>query len=267
MFSKQLLLGVVVVKGKQFVYTDELNDDFAGIKRSPYIIGSKYKYKRTTIVWKFVSFIVYRLIMTPFTYLYIKIKFHHKVVGGKLLRANKKGCFLYGNHTLMMGDAGIPNVINCHKKTYTIVHGNNLSIPIVRTVLKMCGAIPLPNTVGASKNFLAVIKNYIQDNNCIMIYPEAHIWPYYTGIRGFRSGSFRYPIEFNAPTYSITNTFHKKRWFSVPKIITYIDGPFWADSHLSKKEQVEDLRNKVYLKMKERAQLNTYSVNVYIKGD
>ena len=251
--------------GKQFVYRDERNDDF-GIKRKSYKIGDKYKYNHKSLFWSIASFIVYRLIMTPFSYLYIKIKFHHKVVGRKLLKENKRGCFLYGNHTLMMGDASIPSVINFPKKTYTIVSGENLSIPIVRTVLRMCGAVPIPNTLDSSKNFLSAIKNYISKDKSIMIYPEAHIWPYYTGIRNFRSASFRYPVELNVPTYAITNTFHRRWLTKVPKIITYIDGPFWADMTLSKKEQMEDLRRRVYLKMCERAKLNTYSVNMYIKG-
>lgn len=252
--------------GKQFVYRDERNDDF-GIKRKLYKIGDKYKYNHKSLFWTISSFIVYRLIMTPFSYLYIKIKFHHKVVGRKLLKENKKGCFLYGNHTLMMGDAVIPSVINFPKKTYTIVSGDNLSVPIVRTFLKMCGAIPVPDSLLSSKNFLSTIKNRIENNNSIVIYPEAHIWPYYTGIRNFSSTSFGYPVELNVPTYSITNTFHKRRLSKVPKIITYIDGPFWPNVTLSKKEQKEELRQRVCEKMSERARLNTYSVNVYIKGE
>lgn len=256
------------MKGKQFVYKDELNDDFVGGNRQPMLIDHKYNYLHKGILWRVFSFVVCRLIATPIAYIYLKIKFGHKVVNKKALKSSKgMGCFIYGNHTIMVGDAVIPTVINLSKKTYTIVRSDNLTIPFMRKVVELCGGIPLPNTVAASKNFLAAIKQRIKEKAAIVIYPEAHIWPYYTGIRNFGSSSFRYPVDLSVPTYCLTNTFHKRWLFNSVKVVTYIDGPFFVDSRLPRKSAMKDLRDRVYKTMSERAKLSSYAVNVFVKGE
>lgn len=35
------------------------------------------------------------------------------------------------------------------------------------------------------RSFLDAIRTRIEEGSFIMVYPEAHIWPYYTGIRDF----------------------------------------------------------------------------------
>lgn len=256
------------MKSRKFCYTDELNDDFAGVERKTFVVDARYDYHKTNIFYKFVEFVVYRVFVLPFAYVYMKIKFRHKVINKNVLKCVKgRACFMYGNHTLMAGDAFIPNIINAPKKTYTIVSSDNISVKLTRPFIEMCGAIPLPTTITATKNFKNIIAKRIQQKAVIQIYPEAHIWPYFTGIRPFKSGSFRYPIELDVATYCITNTFHKRKLSKNPKIITYIDGPFYANKNLTKKEQEIDLRNQVYDAMCQRAKLNTYSVNTYVKGD
>ena len=194
------------MKSRCFVYRDEREVDFSGVKRKAYLIDNKYRYDKDGFLWKLCKFVVYRIIMVPFAYIYIKLKFGHKVVNKRLLKkANAQGYFIYGNHTLMAGDAFIPNITNFPRKTYTIVHSDNISLPITRRWVELCGAIPLPNTLGATKNFLSIVSKRIDEKCAIMIYPEAHIWPYYTGIRDFKSGSFKYPVKLGVATYCLTN--------------------------------------------------------------
>lgn len=254
------------MKRKVYYYNDELNDEFSGVTRNKFIIDENYKYKRKGILWKILEFIVYRICVMPFTYVYMKIKFAHKIVGKKKLKASKgKGYFMYGNHTLMAGDAFIPNIINYPTKTYTVVNSDNVSVWLTRGFIIMCGALPLPSTLDATKNFVNYMEDRIKNNKVIQIYPEAHIWPYYTGIRPFKSSSFKYPIKFQVATYSITNTFHRRKFSKNPKIITYIDGPFYTDTTLPLKEQEKTLRDMVYDNMCENAKKNTYEIHKYIK--
>lgn len=172
---------------------------------------------------------------------------------------------MYGNHTLMGGDAFIPNLVNLPKKTYTIVHPDNVSKRGTKNFLLMNGAMPLPGTTKATKKFLEAIEKRVVQNNVIMIYPEAHIWPFYTKIRPFKSISFKYPVKLNEPVFAITNTFHKRKFSKNPKVITYIDGPFHPNTQLSPKEQEQDLRDRVYNQMVERSKLNTYEFAKYVK--
>ena len=63
---------------KTIYYSDELNDDFSGVVRNTKVIDDKYKYIKKNLIWKLFEFIVYRVFIVPFAFVYIKIKFHHK---------------------------------------------------------------------------------------------------------------------------------------------------------------------------------------------
>ena len=255
---------------KVFYYKDELNDEFSGITRKTRVIDEKFKYVHKNIFWKICEFVAYRIIMLPFAYLYTKIKFRNKIVGKeKLKAAGKSGYFMYANHTLMGGDAFIPNIVNFPRKTYTIVHPDNISTKFGpwNTFLLMNGALPLPSNLKASKNFFAAMEHFAGKGKALQIYPEAHIWPYYTKIRPFKEISFRYPVKFDKPVFCFTNTYHKRRHGDKVKVITYIDGPFYKNPDLPPKEQEMDLRNRVYEAMCERAKLSTYEYTTFIKID
>lgn len=70
-----------------------------------------------------------------------------------------------------------------------------------------------------------------------MIYPEAHIWPFYTGIRPFPDTSFRYPVQQKLPVFCLTNTYQRRGKSHIPQIVTYLDGPFYPDAELPAKLQ------------------------------
>ena len=48
-------------------------------------------------------------------------------------------------------------------------------------------------------------------------------------------------------------------------MVTYVDGPFFADKNLSPKERRLDLRNKVYAAMVERSKNNNVELIKYVK--
>ena len=98
-----------------------------------------------------------------------------------------------------------------------------------------------------------------------MIYPEAHIWPFYTKIRPFPDASFKYPVQYKTPVFCFTNIYQKRRFSKNPRMLTYIDGPFFPDESLSLKEQRKDLRDRVYNTMVERSKLNNIEIIKYIK--
>lgn len=241
-------------KPETITYSDELNDEFSGVKRESLYIGDKYVYIHKNIFFKIGEFIVYRLIMHPVAFLYLKFKFHHKVVNKKLLKDFRNGgYFLYGNHTQIPGDAYIPNVISNPKKTYVVVNGENLALKGTRTYMSMVGAIPLPSDLRATRNFFSCVEKRLLEKSALVIYPEAHIWPYYTSIRPFTPVSFTYPVKFKTPVFSFTVTYRKRKHSRKANIVTYIDGPFFPDEKLSEKEAKQVLRDQVYNAMKKRA--------------
>lgn len=239
-------------------YTDELNDEFsvAQIKARP--IDEKYSYGDNSFWWNFKHVFWYRVIATPLAWLFLKIKFHHKIVNRSVLKPyRKQAVFFFGNHTNAGADALIPTFVNYPKHTFVIVHPNNVSMPIAGHITPYLGALPLPDNLAATKNFMNVIKLRVEQKKAIMIYPEAHVWPYYTKIRPFTDMSFRYPVQYKTPVFCLTNTYQKRLIGKRPRIVTYVDGPFFADETVGPKEQRAKLRNEVYETMCKRSELNT----------
>lgn len=191
-------------------YSDELNEEFSTAKIVPRVIDENYKYIRNPI-WEAMSFCLQNVLSMPIKYLYAKIKFRIKYIGKEKLKPYKKvGYFIYVNHTQEFVDTFIPSLANYPKRNFFIVNPENVSIKFLKTIVELLGAIPIPANKKAMKNFLEAIEKRIGKGYSITIYPEAHIWPYYTKIRPFKDVSFKYPIEQGVPSFCMTNTYVKR---------------------------------------------------------
>ncbi len=243
---------------KIIYYRDELNDEFSEAQINAKRIDGSYQYDRTSLFSKVTHIFWYRIVAVPIAFVFLKVRFAHKIVNRKVLKkAKATGCFIYGNHTQPVGDAVIPTFVCAPRDAYVIVHPANVSMPYLGRVTPSMGAIPLPDDMEANRNFVKIIEKRIQQKKAVFIYPEAHIWPYYTGIRPFTEKSFHYPVKQKVPVFCFTNTYQKRRFFKHPKLVTYVDGPFYQDSTLSLPQQKKKLRDEVYKTMCERSKLST----------
>lgn len=253
--------------GNKFYYEDEVNDEVVNFKIKEIKIDKSYKYINNNAFYTTISWITYRLFAMPIFWFYFTLIHPIKYVNRKLLKQNKNGCFIYANHTNQLADGVCPTFICFPKKPHIVCNSSNINIPFIGKFLKMWGALPLPNTIEATKNFNQAIEKIALNNNPIVIYPEAHLWPYYTKIRPFTNLSFRYPVKYNKPVYVFTTTYSKRKFFKSPKTTIYIDGPFYPDTNLQQKEAQQKLRDEVYNKMIERAKLNNYEYAIYEKKE
>lgn len=245
-------------------YEDELNDEFSEAQIEPRTIDETYDYDGG-ILRRLGRVFWYYMLVRPFATVFLKVKFGHKIVGKEKLKDyGKTGFFLYGNHTNPVADAFIPSMICKPKGVYVIVHPANVSMPVLGPINPSLGAIPLPDTKGALRGFEQAVRKAIGRKACVAIYPEAHIWPYCTRIRNFRDASFRYPVKLDKPVFCFTNTYHRGKGGN-PKMITYVEGPFFADYTLPPKDRKKDLRDRVYAAMCKNAELNTIELVKYVK--
>lgn len=252
---------------KVVYYSDELNDDFANSKITPVKINENYKYIHKNPFWRICAFIVYRLILLIPGYLYAKLKYNLKIENRSVLKkAKNEGYFLYSNHTQEILDTFFPTFITFPRRVYVIANAKNVSIKFMKTLNKLLGAIPIPDTIKGMSKFKEAIKYYINKKSVISIYPEAHVWPFYTKIRNFKSVSFEYPYELEKPCYAATTTYQKGKRGKT-KIVIYVDGPFYADKTLSKKEAKEKLRNQVYEVMCKRSKNSNIEIIKYKKHE
>ena len=251
---------------KVIYYKDELNDEFSTAQITPRVIDENYKYERGKL-WDICSYIVQNILSMPIKIAYSKLKFKIKYVGKEKFKPYKNtGYFIYVNHTQPFGDTHFPSLAIYPKRNFFIVNPENISMKPWGGLIEMLGAIPVPGNRKAMKGFMDIVKKRIQNNNSITIYPEAHIWPYYTKIRPFKAVSFTYPIQMDKPVFCMTNTYQRTGNKEKAKIVTYIDGPFFANKELSAKEQKQDLRNRVYETMCERSKNSNIEIIKYLKG-
>lgn len=249
---------------KVIYYSDPLGDEFSTAKITPKRIDGNYKYIRGGPFKRFTHFFWYRIVGVPLAKIYLKIKFAHRIENRAALKPYKKtGYFIYGNHTQDIADALIPTFVCAPKDVYVIVHANNVSMPFLGRVTPSMGALPLPDDKEATRNFLQAVTTRIKQGKTVCIYPEKHIWPYYTDIRPFESGPMRYPAKLLTPVFCFTNTYRHRRRGKGVKIVTYVDGPFFPDETLSTAERREQLRLAVYSAMKNRAKNSTVKVIEY----
>ena len=252
---------------KIIYYEDELNDEFSKSSIEPRIIDENYKYVHKNPLWNLCSFVLQNILSVPIKILYAKIKFRIKYIGKEKIKLYRnEGYFIYGNHTQPFADTFIPSIPMYPKRNFFIVNPVNISLKGTGTLVEMLGAMPIPSNKSAMKNFLEAIKQKMNKGYAITIYPEAHIWPYYTKIRPFKDVSFKYPIQLEKPAFCITNTYQSygKNNKKI-KIVSYIDGPFYPNKGLTLKEQQKELRNKIYNCMDERSKNSNIEHIKYIK--
>ena len=170
-------------KKKVIYYKDELNDDFAenNIKRKS--LSENFKYVHTNLFWRVFEFVLYYVVASPLVYLIQKIYTRQKFVNRKAFKKVKKeGYFIYSNHTQYINDAYIGPLSNWPKKCFIIANPDVTSIKGIREIVQVLGVIPLGTTFKEIKNMLNCIETRINQKSAIMIYPEAHIWPFYPDV-------------------------------------------------------------------------------------
>ncbi len=259
----------MATKEKVIYFEDEQNDDFAGTNILRIALGEGFKYIHKNIFFRVFEFVLYYIIAAPLVYLMQKIYSHQKFINRRAFKKAKgTGYFIYSNHTQMLNDAYIGPMATFPKKCFIITGPDATSIKGIRTIVQALGAIPLSCNLHEMKGMLGCIEYRIKHKNAIMIYPEAHIWPYYTGIRPFPYASFKYPAKHNAPIFVLTNCYQKRRFSKKPKILTFVDGPFYPNMELSQTDAAKELREIAYSTMCKRAkEHSTYEYIRYIKKE
>lgn len=187
----------------------------------------------------------------------------------KLKQARGKGYLIYANHTNPFHDVFGPAVA-ADRRIFTIISPVNLKIPGIGKFLPMIGGIPLGKTRDEKQAFNNAVDKRLRQKKVLVIYPEAHVWPYATKIRHFPAGgkSFKYAERNNLPIFTMTTTYHKrkdKKHGDLPRMDIYIDGPFYPEPDKSPTENQTILAKKAYDSMVKYSKKNTYEYFKYVK--
>ena len=231
----------------------KLPEDYVFIRRNPFV--------------KLYSAILYRgfkIFARYYAHSYLEMS----VVGKEKFKKVKGGYVLYGNHTNSYHDAFSPALV-ANRRIYTIINPVALDIPGIGKHLPYIGAMPLGSSPATKKRFHAAVDERLRQGNCLVIYPEAHLWPYFTGVREFPAGdrSFTYPVRNNLPVFTMTTTYQKSRrkGRERPRITVYVDGPFYPDAKKTEEENRAELARKVFDSLEKNSKHSNYEYVKYIK--
>ena len=239
------------MKSKRIVYyTDPIHDDFAANQIKTKKVGEDFPFANINKLWNLFAFLLYYIVAIPIVWMiskvYLGLKFENRDV---LKRVRGNGFFLYGNHTREL-DAFLPALSAFPVKAYTIAHADAVSIPYLKNIVLMLGAIPIPTEHAGMRKFLNTVHLRICEKQCVAIFPEAHVWPFYTGIRPFPDTAFHYPVKTKAPVIAMVVTYRKRRglfqFAKKPGMTVTFSEPFYVDDRLPSKGAQKKLRNQVY---------------------
>ena len=256
--------GWIMFRGKmpETRYYETFQDDFVESADQGYQIDENYDWSRDKFWQKGLSVFTFGLakVLAGF----YALVFHVRVENKDLLKPfSNKSYYLYGNHTQPFGDAVGPFRVITGRRFATIVSPANLGIPVLGKLLPYGGVIPTPSSRKQMKQFIGTMQKRTAEKQPVVIYPEEHVWPYYTKIRPFPLTAFHYPAYQQAPVFCMTRTYQKRRFSKRPKQTIYVDGPFLAPASLSPQKRQRLLRDQVAQCMQHRSKLSTYHYIAY----
>lgn len=211
-----------------------------------------------------VLFRIFKLFGQYYERGYWQVKFYGRE---KLKKARGKGYVIYANHTNPFHDVFGP-ALAADRRIFTIISPVNLKIPGIGKVLPYIGGLPLGKTKEEKQAFNDAVDERLKQKKVLVIYPEAHVWPYATKIRKFPAGdkSFKYAVRNNLPIFTMTTTYHKrkdKKRGDLPRMDVYVDGPFWPDAKLSEEENRAKLAKEAYDSMVKYSKKSSYEYFQY----
>ena len=200
--------------------------------------------------WSGVKYALGYALVVVLAELYLRLVLRVRYRNRRLLwKYRKTGYFVYGNHTQPVGDPFFPVLACLGRRAFGIAGTANYGIPILGKLMPWIGALPVVGTLDGRRKLSEAVARRIRERHVLFIYPEAHVWPYYTGIRPFSTSAFHYQQELGVPGFTLTTVYRKRRIGRKPRIEVVADGPFLPDTALTPREQRKRLRDEVCISL------------------
>lgn len=239
------------MKREKVRFYSGFDQDFAETANQAFTLPEDYRFVRTDIGSRLLSGLIYGAALV-FSAVYCRLVLHMRVKGNACLRGAHDGFFIYGNHTQPFGDVFIPALCVFPRRIYTVVSPANYGIPVIGKLLPFLGALPLIPSVHGYRELLRAMEQRLRAGHPIVLYPEAHVWKYYTSIRPFPEAAFGYPVKFDNPVFAMTTTYQKSKLFRRPRMTVWLDGPFVGEGETAK-QKAASLHDTVYHTMLKRS--------------
>lgn len=223
----------------------DINETSKNVTLNPEIMKNKvdenYKFILKNVFFKTFSFIFYVfvfIVLGPLLWIY----YLPKVRGRKNLKGVKNAVFV-SNHVFALDCAVLDIFAFPFKRPYIVADKNSFSLPIVKPIIRSLLAVPIPEEIGAYKNFVRGLDDELKRGKSMLIYPEGSLWPFFPQVRPFKNGAFRFAIKNNVPVVPVVFSFRKPCWLyrmfgrKSPLVNINILEPVYIDTSCNQKEE------------------------------
>ncbi len=211
-------------------------------------ISNNYKFICKNGIFNLISNLIFH-IFAPIVWILNKVLFGFKIEDGQNIRKVEDGKITISNHVHPM-DCTMNALVNYPTRTYFVSLASNFKIPVIRHLIRLLYAIPIPNKQSQKVRWKNELENALKEGKTIHIYPEGALWPYYEKIREFKKGAFQMAVEANVPIIPISYEFEEPEGvFSLYKkkkcIHARVLEPVYPNVSLPERKRVEDLKQRV----------------------
>lgn len=138
-----------------------------------------------------------------------------------------------------------------NKKLYKVIReGNYTNFPgFYGFLFRNCDTLPLSSNLKTMAEFMEAVDKILQRDEFILIYPEQSMWWNYRKPKPLKDGAFKIATRNNVPIVPIFITMEDSNIIGddgipVQEYTVNIEEPIYADNNLSRKENIEMMKNR-----------------------
>lgn len=236
-------------------YFESYDQDFVESADQTYTLPENYVWMYDRPHQKLTRSLL-RSLFGLFSEVYIRGIHHLRYGSIDCVRHASSAGILYLNHTQPVIDPFLPHLLIRPRKSVTVCAPSNLGIPVLGKILPLLGAVPTGSTLDEMRHMKQALQAAADRDEWIVIYPEAHVWPWCTWIRPFDDTSFQFCLDFDRPAYCGVLTYRKMRNGKCQMVIETA-GPFYADHSLPRRKARRQLHQQVFEAMQNLASRST----------
>lgn len=214
-------------------------------------INDNYKYVSKNIIFNFFSNVLCFIVAIILS-IFDRLLYGYKVINKKNIVKNS-GFVSISNHIHWM-DCTFVGLMNYPHRIYFPTLASNFKIPVIRHIIKLLYAIPIPKTNNQKEIFYNTINDLLKEGKIVHMYPEGSLWPYYDKVRNFKYGAFKMAVEANVPIQPIVFKYVNKWYKRKPAIVCEILKPIYPNNKLKKEERIKDLKNRSLKEMRKSSE-------------
>lgn len=215
-----------------------------------FITPEGYDYRRNFILYRIES-----LLLRSFAAFILeglnRVLFGFRITGRENLKAIRGGAITVCNHIHAM-DCTMVNLALLDKRVYYLTLETNFQIPIVRHLIRVLGAVPVPSKKHCFNEMFTEMSAAARSGAFVHVYPEGVLIPYSKKLRRFKGGAFRLAAAANVPVLPMVLTQEKPSglfslYKSKPCLTLNILPPIYPDESIASEKQSAEVLRKACL--------------------